>query len=189
MPNSRSINKAQRGFTMIELIVVIGIIALLAILATPYARSMIIDGKVPTTATDVTKTITKLRNNFANQGTTPYTSITTAGFANIARGLVSALNVSGSGTGATVTHDIGSTGATVAVAAGTITTAGDSFTVTMNNVNEAACPSLASQLSKSSEVIMINGTAVKAVGGTYQGGTAGGACTTGDGNTFVFTFR
>jgi type IV pilus assembly protein PilA len=182
--------RAQRGFTMIELVVVISVIALLAILAIPFARSMIIDGKVPTTANDITRTAAKLRSNFANQGTTPYTSITTAGFANTARGLASSLTVSGTGTAATVTHDLGSTGSTISVASATITTAGDAFSVTLPNVNEAACPSLAAQLSKSAEVITINGTSVKAAGNTtFNGATAGGACTSGDANTFVFTFR
>ena len=182
-------DRNQRGFTMIELVVVISIIALLAIIAIPFARSMIIDGKVPTTANDITRVAAKLRTNFANQGTTPYTSITTAGFANTARGLASSLTISGTGTSSTVTHDIGSTGSSVSVASATITTAGDAFSVTMPNVNEAACPSLAAQLSKSAEVITINGTAVKAAGATYSGATAGGACTSGDANSFVFTFR
>ena len=186
-------NNGQRtrnsGFTMIELVVVISIIALLAIIAIPFARSMIVDGKVPTTATDITKTAAKLRANFANQGTTPYSSITTAGFANAARGRVSSMTVSGTGTTSTISHDIGTTGSAITAASATITTAGDSFSVTLPTVNEAACPSLAAQLSKSAEVITINGTTVKAAGAAYAGATAGGACTSGDANTFVFTFR
>jgi hypothetical protein len=77
----------------------------------------------------------------------------------------------------------------VTVAPATIAVAGDSFTVTAPTVNEAACPGLASSLSRAAEVISVNGVAVKAVNGVYNGGTAQNACTAGDTNTFVFTFR
>lgn len=179
----------SRGFTLVELIVVLGVIAVLVVLAVPFVRSLLIDGKVPTTATDITKTVSKVRNNFTGQGVTPYSSLNTAGFANTGRGLMSSITILGTGTGATMAHDIGETGATVVVASDTITTAGDSFSVTLNKVNDTACPSLAAQLSKASEQIKINGTTVKSPGSTYNGATAGTACTTGDTNTFVFTFR
>ena len=113
----------------------------------------------------------------------------TANFANTAAGLASSLTVTGTGATATVQHGLGATGSQVAVASSTITTAGDSFTVTFPTVNMAACPGLASQLSKAAEVITINGTSVKAAGGNYNGGAAQNLCTAGDTNAFVFTFR
>ncbi len=184
----------QKGFTLIELITVIAIIALLSILAIPFARGLIIDGKVQPTADDVNKVVTKIRANFSGQGVTPYTNLgaaanATAVFANTARGLASSLTVTGSGTVATIQHDLGLTNSQVAVAQATITTAGDSFSVTLPTVNQTACPGLASQLSKGAERITINGTAVKAAGGTYNGGVAQNACLSGDTNAFVFTFR
>ncbi|MEJ8837674.1 type 4 pilus major pilin [Ramlibacter sp. AN1133] len=181
--------KKQRGFTMVELIVVLGIIALLAIFGMPFARALIIDGKVPDVAQDINKTATKVRNSYAGGGATPYSSINTAGFANLSRGLAGSITVTGTGAAATMSHDIGQTGSTITVASNTITTAGDSFAVTMNTVNEAACPSLAAQLGKAAEQISINGTVVKAVNGTFNSATASTACTTGDGNTYVFVFR
>jgi len=187
-------SKKAKGFTLVELIVVIAIGALLALFAVPYARGIIINGKVEPTANDVNKTVTSMRGNFAGQGVTPYTNLgsgaaATAIFANTARGLSSSLTVTGSGATATVQHDLGETGAQISVASSTITTAGDSFTVSLPLVNVAACPGLAAQLSRVAEVIAINGTAVKASGGTYNGGTAQNACTDGDTNTFDFTFR
>ena len=86
-------------------------------------------------------------------------------------------------------HDIGATGSQVTVLPSTITTAGDSFNVTVPTVNEAACPGLASQLSKSAERITVNGVVAKAVGANYNGATAQNACVVGDLNAFVFTFR
>lgn len=184
----------SRGFTIVELLVVLAIIALLAIVGIPMMRGMIVSGKVEPTAGDINKIATKLRTNFQGQGTTPYTNLgtaaeATANFANTARGLASALTVTGTGATATIQHDLGATGAEIGVASATVTTAGDSFAVTVNDVNEAGCPMLAAQLSKAAEVITVNGVSVKAAGGTYNGGTATNACTTGDTNDFVFTFR
>lgn len=186
--------QSQRGFTIVELLVVLAIIALLAIFGLPAARGMIIGGKVEPTASDVNKIVTKMRANFAGQGSTPYTNLgaaaaATANFANTSRGLASSITVTGAGATATAQHDLGATGSQIGVAQGTITTAGDSFTVTFPTANEAACPGLAAQLSRAAEVITINGTAVKAAGGTYNGGTAQNLCTAGDTNAFVFTFR
>ncbi len=190
---SRS-NKKSRGFTLIELIVVLAIGALLALLGVPFARSIIISGKVEPTANDINKTVTAIRGNFAGQGVTPYLNLgsnaaATAVFANTSRGLASALNVTGTGATATVQHDLGETGSQVTVASATVSVAGDSFAVTLPNVNDAACPGLATQLSRAAEVITVNGTPVKALGGSYNGGTSQNACTAGDSNTFVFTFR
>jgi prepilin-type N-terminal cleavage/methylation domain-containing protein len=184
----------QKGFTIIELIVVIAIIALLSILAIPFARGLIIDGKVQPTANDINKVVTKIRANFAGQGITPYTNLgapanATAVFSNTARGLASSLTITGTGATTIAAHDLGQTNSLVGVAQATITTAGDSFAVTLPTVNETACPGLASQLSKGAERITINNVVAKAVGGVYNGGTAQNACLTGDANAFVFTFR
>lgn len=186
--------KKQKGFTIVELLIVLAIVALLAIFGFPFARGIIIKGKVEPTATDVNKVATSIRTNMAGQGNTPYTNLgataaATANFANTARGLVSSLTITGAGATATIQHDLGATGAQITVAQDTLTTLGDSFSVTMPSVNEAACPGLASQLSKAAEQISINGTQVKAAGANYNGGTAQNLCTANDTNSFVFTFR
>ncbi|MEJ8838087.1 type 4 pilus major pilin [Ramlibacter sp. AN1133] len=184
----------QRGFTLVELLIVLAIIAVISVFAVPVARGVIIGGKTEPTASDISKVVTRMRSNFAGQGTTPYNNLgapaaATANFANTARGLASALTITGAGGTATVQHDIGATNSQVGVAVGTISVAGDSFTVTVPTVNEAACPGLAAQLSRTAEVITVNGVNAKAVGASYNGGTAQNACTAGDTNSFVFTFR
>lgn len=186
--------RRQRGFTMIELIVVIALMGLMSMLAMPFIRGTVIEGKVEPTASDVSKVVTKLRGNFAGTGNTPYTALgapaaATAMFANTARGMAQSLVVTGAGAAATIQHDLGATGSQVAVAQATITAAGDAFSVTLPTVNEAACPKLAAQINRSAEVITINGVAVKAAGGAYNAGAATNACTAGDTNAFVFTFR
>ena len=184
----------QRGFTIIELIVVLSLIAVLAAVAAPRAAAMYIDAKVSPTAGDVVKAVTKIRANFQGQGATPYTNLgapaaATAVFANTVRSLGSALTVNGAGATATTSHEIGATGSLVAVAQATIVTAGDSFTVTFPTVNHAACPTLAAQMARAAEIISINATDVKTVALPYNGGTAQNLCNNGDVNAFVFTFR
>lgn len=184
----------QGGFTIVELIISIAVIALLSILAIPFARGIIIDGKVAPTGADLTKVANKIRANMAGQGIAPYVNLgaaaaATAVFSNTARGLASALTVTGAGAAATTQHDIGLANSQVTVAQGNLGTAGDSFVVTLPTVNSAACPGLASQVNRSTEVITINGVVVKANGGQYNGATAQNACTDGDTNAFVFTYR
>jgi len=184
----------QQGFTIVELLVTIAIIALLSLAAVPFARDIIVSGKVEPTASDINKVATRLRGNFAGQGSTPYMNLgagaaATAVFANTARSLASSLVVTGAQAAATVQHEIGATGAQVTVAQGQVTQIGDSFNVSVALVNAAACPALAAQLSRASERISINNVLVKPIGGVFNGGLAQNACTPGDTNTFVFQFR
>lgn len=184
----------NKGFSLVELVLVIAIGALLALLGIPKIQSLITSGKVEPTGNDIVKTAAAIRATMAGQGATPYTNIgagaaANAVFANTARGLATTLTVAGTGATATVTHDIGTSGAAITTAQGNLGAAGDSFTVTLPTVSVDACPGLATQVSKSAEVISINGTVVKANGGNYNGGSAQNACTDGNTNTFVFTFR
>jgi type IV pilus assembly protein PilA len=184
----------QLGFTIVELLVTIAIIALLSLAAVPFARDIIVSGKVEPTASDINKVATRLRGNFAGQGSTPYVNLgtgaaATAVFANTARSLASSLIVTGMQGSATVQHEIGETGAQVTVAQGQVSAPGDAFVVTLPRVSAAACPALAAQLSRAAERIAINNTEVKPIGGSLNGGAAQNACTPGDTNTFSFLFR
>lgn len=183
-PRTTRIRKAQAGFTFVELIIVVAIIAVIAIAGIPIASSMIVKGKVEPTAMDISKTAAAVRGNFASTGPNPYSAISSGIVAQTAKGIVTSLSVNGTST-FTLTHDLGTTGGTVSAASAG---GGSSFTITVPTVNDAACPGLASVLSRSADVITVNGTSAKASGGTYNAATAQGACTSGDTNSFVFTF-
>jgi len=182
--------KLSRGFTLIELLATLAIIAILGILVVPQVQALLYKGRIEPSGKDISTMMTNLATNAAGGGTTtPYAGSTTANCANAIRGLANALNVAGIGAAATLTHNLGATGATVTCGPGTITTAGDSVRVTVSNVNEVACPGLAAQLKKTMEVIVINSTNVKASGASYAPSAATDACTAGNTNTFTFTFR
>ncbi|MCX8518340.1 MAG: type 4 pilus major pilin [Rhodoferax sp.] len=185
----------QSGFTAVELLIVVMLIGLLTVVFFPNIRGLLISARTTPTANDLTTALLRIRANAeaANSGT-PYDNITAASLANTLADRSTAMTVNGSGSTATVEHKLGVTGSQIAVAPATITTLGDSFTVTFNLVNKAACPNLAAALVGSSEIIAINATTVYrnrtagvAVG--YNGETAGNICTAGNTNTFVFTAR
>lgn len=185
----------QKGFTLVELLLVIAVIGILGALATPFIRELLIEARVEPTAKDVTVVVNAMRAAAATASSgTPYVNLgapaaATANFANTARGRATAMTVAGAGATATSQHTLGATGAQIAVAQGNIAALGDSFTVTFPTVNKAACPGLANQLAKQAEVILINTVAVKPAGGAYNGAAGENACTAGDTNTYVMTFR
>lgn len=186
---AKSKSHKEQGFTLIELLIVMAIIAVLSLFAVPAMRGFIINGKVEPTASDITKTVAKLKGNFAGQGSAPYTSISSTIFAGTAKGIVSALSIDAANV---IMHDIGESNSPLVVAPANITMAGDSYSVTFNKVNDAACPGLSAQLSKAAEKITVNGLMVKdplAATPKYDAAAAQGKCTDGDTNTFIFTFR
>ncbi len=182
--------RKQHGFSFIELLAVILVGTILGLLAMPRINAFIISGKVEPSGKDVAQAVLRIRANAEGSGVTPYTSVTTSTLANTLRDRSTALTVSAAvGSTATTTHGLGESGATLTAAPGELTTAGDSFIVTFNQVNKGACPDLATQLQNLSERITINSNTVKANGGAYNGATAENACTAGNTNTFAFTFR
>ncbi len=178
----------QRGFTLIELTVVGAIIMILSIVVVPNINGYLVENKVPRVGEEVQRFIARTKVSVQGLGSAPYGSVTTAQIANAVRGS-SVFQVTGTGATAAVTHDIGASGAAVTLTSTTLTSSGDAMQIQFASVNRAACPGLAVVMQKVAEVIRLNGTEVKAVGGSYQPTVAENACTEGDTNQFQFVAR
>jgi prepilin-type N-terminal cleavage/methylation domain-containing protein len=180
---------AQHGFTIIELITVLGIISILAIVGLFAIPPFIIEGKVEPAAKELQRAMQRAKINAEGAGATPFAAVTTAQFANMLRNGSSVFTVTGTGTGSAATHSLRALGSgALAVAPATFTTAGDAYAITLSNVNNAACPNLAAVMQKSAPRITINGTVVQNLnaGVAYNGLTASETCTLLDANTFLF---
>ena len=177
--------KGQKGFTLVELIVVLAIVAIIALLGVPAIQNYFVEGRVETSANDINKVAAKVRGNFASNGANPYASMDSGIFAKTARGLVTAGTVNGTST-LSISLELGSTGGSITAAP---VSSGAGFSVTVGTAAEASCPGLVSILSRSADSISVNGTSAKASGGTYNAATAQDACTSGDTNSYVIGFK
>jgi prepilin-type N-terminal cleavage/methylation domain-containing protein len=183
------LSSRQHGFTIIELITVLGIISILAIVGLFAIPPFIIEGKVEPAAKELQRALQRSKINSAGAGATPYAAVTTAQFANMLRNGASVFTVTGNGATSAVTHSLRALGSgALTVAPATFTAAGDAQAITMTNVNSAACPNLAAVMQKSAPRITINGTIVQNLntGVVYNGLTASNVCDLLDANTFIF---
>nr|WP_313658791.1 type 4 pilus major pilin [Achromobacter ruhlandii] len=186
----------QSGFTLIEVTVAIVLVLIIGIVSFPTVKGLIIQGRVPAVAGELQRFMSATRVLGEGDSITPYAAIGNA--ENLAPSLQdsSVFKVNGS----TVAHRLGGSGAgsngtiTVAPAALGGGAVGSAFSVTLTNVNQKACPILASTLNGISETISVNGTAAKTLGANNESGsfnpvTAQNLCVKGDNNTFVFATR
>ncbi|MEY2659727.1 MAG: hypothetical protein RLZZ123_899 [Pseudomonadota bacterium] len=187
-------HKAQGGFTLGELLLVLVIIGVLAVVGFRSVQPIIISGRVQATATDMNSAIQRVVSaaNAAGGGAT----VTYTGFATAQ--LIPFLSSSNMFriNGTVLNHRL-STGTTptVTAAVGTPTTGAASsiLNVTFNQVHDAACVDLTSLLQTAAVIVSVNGTSVKdstaATPTVYNGVTASTNCTGGSTNTLVFSFQ
>jgi len=192
----------QRGFSLVEVSIVTAIVTLIAIAAIPSINAYVIESKVPKVGEELQRFIARAKVNAQGSGSAPYAGMSTMALANALRHS-SVLSVNGAGAASIVAHGLGGSGSAgngvVSVAPASVMggAAGSAFTLTLNNVNDAACPSLASILQRVSESISITGSGgavvvknalvVPAI--AYSATLADAQCASGDRNTFVFTVR
>ena len=181
----------QQGFSLVELSIVTAIILVISIIGIPAINSYVIENKVPEVAGELQRYVARTKAN--GQGTSnPYTAIDTA---NLGRALRSSSVVSVDATTfGRVAHGLGGNGTTSGLIAVAPSDSGASFTVTLDAVNDAACPALASLLQRVSERIEITGASTAVVKDSraatplvYSPITTQAACQAGDNNTFAFT--
>jgi prepilin-type N-terminal cleavage/methylation domain-containing protein len=183
----------QQGFTLVEIAIVSAIVLISAVIGIPAISGYIIENKVPALGQELQRFVARTKAGAQGLGATPYADMGSSSLVNLLRNS-SVVTISGTGADADVRHGVGATDGGITLAPDTITTLGDSFSITLDKVNDAACPGLASVMQRVSERIVVNGTSVKQPGtggisGPYNATAADAACLAGDTNSFVFTAR
>jgi len=192
----------QRGFSLIEISIVTTIMMLLAIVGIPAIQGYIVESKVPRVAEEIQRFVARLKMTTHGFGASPYGSVDTTVLANSLRGS-SVVAVTGAGSGANVAHGLGGAGVSgrgvIRVVPHALSGApvGSAFLLTLNDVNHAACPGLASVLQRIAEVVTISGAGGPIVvknnlhepASPYNPLLADAQCLTGDRNVFEFVIR
>jgi hypothetical protein len=193
---------AQRGFSLIEISIVTTLMMLIAIIGIPAIQGYVIENKVPRVAEEMQRFVARMKANTNGFGASPYLGLDSGALANALRSS-SVVSVTGFGPRASVAHGLGGTGHSgrgvisvepQAVAGGS---SGSAFSLTLNDVNQAACPALASILQRLAEVVTIAGASgpmmvkntLTEPNMPYNPVLADAQCVSGDRNTFVFTIR
>ncbi len=192
----------QAGFSLIEISIVTTIMMLIAIVGIPAIQGYVIESKVPRVAEEIQRFVARLKASTHGFGATPYAGVNGGTLVNALRAS-SVVSVVGEGAGATVAHGLGGNGSNgrgvITIAPQTLAgaAAGAAFALTLNDVNHAACPALASILQRIADTVTISGqsgpTVVKNATEEpvipYNAILADAQCISGDRNTFVFTIR
>jgi len=192
----------QRGFSLIEISIVTTLMMLIAIIGIPAIQGYVIENKVPRVAEEMQRFVARMKANTNGFGATPYLGIDSGALANALR-TSSVVSVAGFGARASVAHGLGGTGhsgrGVISVEPQAVpgASSGSAFSLTLNDVNQAACPALASILQRLAEVVTIAGAsgpimvknALTEPNMPYNPMLADAQCVSGDRNTFVFTIR
>lgn len=192
----------QAGFSLVEVSIVTALMVILAIVGIPALQDYVIENKVPKVAADLQRFVARMKVAALGGSDTPYRNIDQRALVNGMRGS-SAVTVRGEGSAALVAHGLGGRGTqnhgevAIAPAAVTDQPMGSAFSLTLDHVNHAACPVLASTLQRMASKVTIDGSAGEVVVKDqarippmdYQPILTDAQCQRGDNNRFVFVFQ
>jgi prepilin-type N-terminal cleavage/methylation domain-containing protein len=192
----------QTGFSLVEVSIVTALMVILAIVGIPALQDYVIENKVPKVAADLQRFVVRMKVAGIGGGGAPYASVGRRALVNGLRGS-SAVTVRGEGNSAVVMHGLGGQGTAgngeILLSASAIPdqTTGSAFSLTLDHVNHAACPMLASTLQRMASRVTVDGRSGEVVVKNdfstppmpYQPVLADAQCARGDSNRFVFVFQ
>ncbi len=173
----------QRGFTLIEMAIVLMVIGVLA-MASVYGFGVYRTTKNEAEARKINGIMSALQNKWKFDPTTSTITNSTVNSAGILTGVQWPITVSGT----TVTILNPYSGA-VTFAPGTITTAGDAFSLTYANVPSGACSDIARNVESNAYNITIGATVVQSTPSVQALGTAiDAACTAAAAQSMILVY-
>ena len=183
--------RRQRGFTLIELAVVAVIVTVLAVVAVPRVRNLVLDARVTGVARDIEAAALKIMQ--AREGMTPMFSggVSQAEFGAALRstGATSVTLTPATGTVTGITHSLGSGTGAAAVWPGawTLTTTNDTLIVELHRTDGASCMRVAQLLAARAHAVSIDISGsggswrwMKPPGGRFNGAGSETICETGN---------
>lgn len=192
----------QSGFSLVEVSIVTALMVILAIVGIPALQDYVIENKVPKVASDLQRFVARMKVAGIGGSDTPFANVDRRVLVNGMRGS-SAVSVRGEGASAVVIHGLGGHGTadngavSIAAAAVPDQPVGSAFSLTLDHVNHAACPMLATTLQRMASQVTIDGKTgeVKVKDDftsppmAYQPVLADAQCQRGDNNRFIFVFQ
>lgn len=192
----------EAGFSLVEVSIVTALMVILAIVGIPALQDYVIENKVPKVASDLQRFVARMKVAGIGGSDAPYANVDRRVLVNGVRGS-SAVTVRGDGNTAVVVHGLGGQGISgngeilVSPAAVPDQPMGSAFSLTLDHVNHAACPMLATTLQRMASQVTVDGKSGKVVVKNdfavppmhYQPVLADAQCQRGDNNRFVFVFQ
>ena len=183
--------RSQAGFSLVEVSIVTAIVLIISIIGIPAINAYVVENKVPKVAGELQRYVARTKAN-AQGVSNPYAGLDTSNLARALRN--SSVLAIDPNTVATVAHGLGGNGTTTGMVTVAESDSGASFTITMDAVNDAACPALASMMQRVAERIQVSGDTTAVVKDAlaspavaYSPLAVEDACSTGDTNSFSFT--
>lgn len=181
----------QHGDALVNLLLAVMIIILLAVIGIPAVNGIIIEGRTPDVSSELQRFMARMRTMGTAGTNLPYANVNNAN--NLAPATREATTLRT--TGNVVAHRLGGTGTGTS---GTVTLSpanlggaglGSAYSLTITDVHDKACPTLASIMASSAEEMTLNGSTIKNSTTAYNASDAQQHCVSGESNNFVFTAR
>jgi type IV pilus assembly protein PilA len=176
----------ESGFTLVEVSVVVVLMVLMLTFSFPFIKELFTETKVKPAVEEMSRIIKVITSAHIGANAS-YATADTGEIATIALGSSAVFTPNAAKT--VLNHSLSSVTATVTMAPATVSAANDAATITVNLAARATCPGFVAGLQHAAVAMTINGTSVKAVGGSFLAPDAQVACTDGDTNTYVLTIK